>query len=363
MGNLEVSHRPLLINLSFLLDRPTGLATYANNLLPHLESLKPVLLSAQQLGESYCYPTPANISSEHGRIGHLRRLLWTQLALPKIYQQLDSKLLFSPIPEAPLYTSCRSVVTAHDVIPLRFSRKLSPLTQYFRHYIPQVLKQAEHIVCNSVTTARDLVDFYGIAASKITPILLAYDSSHFQALNLPSQNYFLYLGRYDPYKNLHRLVEAFSRLSSACDCSLWIAGPKESRYTPQLMAHIDSLGLSQRIKFLDYVPYEDLPKLINQAIAFVFPSLWEGFGLPVLEAMACGTPVITSNISSLPEVAGEAAILVDPYNVDEIADALKAIVNDSGLRFHLRKAGLARAGMFSWEKTGQTTIEVLRRYL
>ena len=363
MGNLEIGHSPLLINLSFLLDRPTGLATYANNLLPYLKSLKPVLLAAHQLGESHCYPTPANISSEHGRSGHLRRLLWTQLRLPRIYRQLDSKLLFSPIPEAPLYSPCRYIVTAHDVIPLRFSRKLSPLTQYFRHYIPQVLKQAEHIVCNSVTTARDLVEFYGITANKITPILLAHDSSHFRSLNLASQNYFLYLGRYDPYKNLHRLVEAFSRLKSAFDCLLWIAGPKETRYTPQLMEYVNSLGLSHRVKFLDYVPYSELPKLISQALAFVFPSLWEGFGLPVLEAMACGTPVITSNISSLPEVTGEAAILVDPYNVDEIADALKTVAEDSGLRFHLHKAGLARARLFSWEKTGQTTVEVLKRYL
>ena len=126
---------------------------------------------------------------------------------------------------------------------------------------------------------------------------------------------------------------------------------------------MQELGISHQVKFLDYVPYDDLPKIIRSAIALVFPSLWEGFGLPVLEAMACGTPVITSNLSSLPEVAGDAAILIDPYKVEEITDAMQAIANETGLRSHLSQLGLQRATQFSWEKTGQATVEVLKRFL
>jgi glycosyltransferase involved in cell wall biosynthesis len=152
-------------------------------------------------------------------------------------------------------------------------------------------------------------------------------------------------------------------MPSSRDCELWIAGPPDPRYTPTLQAQVDQLSVSDRVKFLDYVPYDGLPTLINQAIALVFPTLWEGFGLPVLEAMACGTPVITSNLSSLPEVAGDAALLVNPYETREIAEAMEAIATDSKLRSQLRGLGLKRASQFSWAKTGQATVEVLQTFL
>ena len=164
--------------------------------------------------------TPAD-----GTKGHLRRLLWTQFQLPKIYQNLKSQLLFSPIPEAPLYTSSRFVVMSHDIIPLRFPKRFSRLTPYHRYYVPQVLNQAQHIICNSQAIAKDLVDFFHIPINKITPILLAYNRSHFQFLNLPTRNYFLYIGRQDPYKNLQRLITAFSALPNRNDYELWLAGP------------------------------------------------------------------------------------------------------------------------------------------
>ncbi|MGV0103352.1 hypothetical protein NSTCB13_01946 [Nostoc sp. DSM 114160] len=126
---------------------------------------------------------------------------------------------------------------------------------------------------------------------------------------------------------------------------------------------VAELGVTNQVKFLDYVPYSELPKIINQAIALVFPSLWEGFGLPVLEAMACGTPVITSNLSSLPEVAGDAAILVNPYNTGEITEAMQAIATNSELRSRLSRQGITHSQQFSWEKTAKATVEVLSRYI
>ncbi|MFN4955028.1 MAG: glycosyltransferase family 4 protein, partial [Aphanizomenon sp.] len=132
---------------------------------------------------------------------------------------------------------------------------------------------------------------------------------------------------------------------------------------PLLEIQTQELGINHLVKFLNYVPYNELPIIINQAIALVFPSLWEGFGLPVLEAMACGTPVITSNISSLPEVAGDAAILINPYNIEEITAAMKIIINDSETRKQLSEKGLKRANQFTWEKTGLATVEVLKKYL
>ncbi|NJP08901.1 MAG: glycosyltransferase family 4 protein [Leptolyngbyaceae cyanobacterium RU_5_1] len=354
---------PLSINLAFLPTKPTGLATYAINLLPHLQHLNPTLFIDNAREGFTCYPAPAGLTNEQGRKGHFLRLAWTQFQLPNLYRQARSRLLFSPIPEAPLFSSCRSVVTVHDLIPLRFFRKLSPLRLYQRYYVPQVLEQAEHIICNSKATAQDVVDFFNISAQKITPILLAHNAENFRFLDLPTRNYFLYLGRNDPYKNLQRLIAAFATLPHRSDYELWLAGPMDDRYVAELTTQIDELNLTAQVKFLSYVSYAELPVILNQAIALVMPSLWEGFGLPVLEAMACGTPVITSNLSSLPEVTGDAAILVDPYDTGAIADAMHQFTTDPNLHLQLRTASLARASQFSWAKTGQATVEILQQYL
>jgi glycosyltransferase involved in cell wall biosynthesis len=356
----------VLINLSMLMSQPTGISNYAKNLLPFLKPLNPILLIADRHPELSCHLVSSTLTPAQGTQGHLRRLLWTQSQLPRIYRQQHAQLLFSPIPEAPLFSGCRSVVMVHDLIPLHFPRRFSPLTPYFRYYIPQVLQNALQILCNSVATARDIAQIYGIPAHKIVPIPLAYDANHFYERELTrSQHFpcFLYIGRPDLYKNLHRLISAFATLPNCHEARLWLVGPTDRRFTPRLIAQVRELGLTEQVKFWNYVTHEQLPVLISQATALVFPSLWEGFGLPILEAMACGTPVITSNRSALPEVAGDAAILVDPYDVGAIAQSMQAVATDPQLWQQLRKAGLARATQFSWAKTGQATVEVLQQYL
>lgn len=362
----------ILFNLSIVFSQPTGISNYAKNLFPYLKTLNPTLLTAQEYPDFQCYPIPNNLTPAQGTKGHFDRLVWTQFQLPKIYKKLKSQLIFSPIPEAPLSANCRYIVMVHDLIPLRFPKLLSPLTHFSRSYVPQVLAQAQHIICNSHATAKDITDFYQIRANKITPIPLAYDANHFRPLHLNNGGhaapptkvpYFLYLGRQDPYKNLHRLITAFAALSNHQDYELWLAGPQDKRFTPALKTQVKELGINDKVKFLNYVSYSELPKIICGAIALVFPSLWEGFGFPVLEAMACGTPVITSNLSSLPEVAGDAALLINPYNVEEITEAMQIIATDSALRQHLSTQSMSRASQFSWEKTGLATVEVLSGYL
>ena len=205
----------LLINLSFLLTKPTGTTNYALNLLPHFQKIEPILLTSQSLSNFKCYQVPNNQTSEQGAKGHLRRLLWTQFQLPKIYHQLKSSLLFSPIPEAPIFIDCRYIVTVHDFIPLRFPKPSSPLYHYCRWYLPQVLNQATHIICNSTATATETIERFGISASRVTPIPLAYDNNHFYAddvTEIADPPYFLYLGRHDPYKNVARIIDAFGQL-------------------------------------------------------------------------------------------------------------------------------------------------------
>ncbi|HEY9889640.1 MAG TPA: glycosyltransferase family 1 protein [Candidatus Obscuribacterales bacterium] len=357
----------MLINLAYLLRQPTGTTTYGLNLLPYLAALQPCWLATAASGLSNYYPVPTNMTAEQGIIGHGRRLAWTQWRLPSLYHQLVAQrqaanLLFTPIPEAPLFSSCRFVVTIHDLIPLRFPGSRA-LTWLHRHYVPRVLAAAEHVICNSQATADDVMRFYGISAKKLTPILLAHDGAHFRPLGLARQNYFLVLGRHAPYKNLAIALQAFAQLPHRQDYELWLAGPADPRHTPALRQQAQALGITPQVKFLDYVPYEQLPILLNQALALIFPSLWEGFGLPVLEAMACGTPVIASHLSSIPEVTGEAALLVDPLDAGAIAHHLHALTQDESMRHHLSEAGRRRAAQFSWQQTGQATTDLLRAYL
>ncbi len=356
----------LLINLTVLFDKPTGIATYAQNVIKSLFSLNPTLLSASKVGEFEHYFVPDDMTPKQGSKGHFKRLLWTQFELPRVYKELDANLIYSPIPEAPLYNHCRYVVMCHDLIPLRFPRATSPLTNYFRHVVPLVLKQAEHIVCNSEATAKDIVDFYGINSNKITPVLLGYDADNFYPRKTPHSlvkaPYFLYLGRQDAYKNLSGLINAFAGIKNK-EYFLAIAGSQDPRFTPELKQQAKELGIEEKVVFLDYLSYQELPIVISNAIAFVFPTFWEGFGLPVLEAMACGTPVITSNLASLPEITGDAAILINPYNTASITSAMNDLGQDTKMRSQLSQLSLKQAQRFSWDKTGTATKEILARYL
>jgi glycosyltransferase involved in cell wall biosynthesis len=357
----------VLVNLAYLLQKPTGTTNYALNLLPYLAQLQPQYLATAASGLADYHPVPANMTAEYGMPGHLRRLLWTQFRLPSIYRELTARspapsLLFSPITEAPLLTNCRCVVMVHDLIPLRFEVSRAQ-TWLHRYYVPRVVAEAEHILCNSEATAKDLTEFYGVSPQKITPIALAHDAQHFRPLGLARRNYFLLLGRQTPYKNGAIALQALAQLPNYRDYELWIAGPDDPRYTPALKQQASELGITSQVKFLNYVSYDQLPGLLNQALALIFPSLWEGFGLPVLEAMACGTPVIASDRASIPEVTGDAALLVNPTDAGAIAHHMHRLTQEPGLVQQLSQAGRDRAAQFSWQRTGEATVEVLRRYL
>ena len=357
----------LLVNLAYLLRQPTGTTNYALNLLPYLSPLQPHYLAAATRGLTAFQPVPANMTAEYGMKGHLRRLLWTQFRLPSLYRQIavrspSAPLLFSPITEAPLFTNCRCIVMVHDLIPLRFQVSRAQ-TWLHRHYVPRVVNAAEHILCNSEATAQDLTQFYGVKPQKITPILLAHDAQHFRPLELPRKNYFLLLGRQAPYKNAAIALQAFAQLPNYHDYELWIAGPDDPRYTPDLKRQGEELGITAKVKFLNYASYDQLPILLNQALALIFPSLWEGFGLPVLEAMACGTPVIASDRASIPEVTGDAALLINPTDAEAIAHHMHHLTRDPDLVRQLSAAGRDRAAQFSWSRTGKATVEVLKHHL
>lgn len=270
----------------------------------------------------------------------------------------------------PIFTPCSSVVTIHDLTPLKFQEIMpSCFNRIVYGYMNHLATgKAERIVTVSSSTGADLTNLLRVPESKIRIIYEAADE-RFKPVKdgtLLSQvkkkygiegKFLLNVGNPKAHKNWGRLIEAFAKLES--DLKLVLVGTK-GNVPRELSEQVKRLNLSKTVIFPQFIPDEDMPFFYSAAEAFVFPSLYEGFGLPVLEAMACGTPVICSNISSLPEVVGDAAIKVDPMDVDDISRAMRLIIDDSSLRDKLVKKGLARVKEFSWEKTASKTLEVYR---
>ena len=356
----------LLVNLAHCLKQPTGITSYTLTLLPYLNRLPSRYLSSLSLpgeAEERRIPIADGMSAEFGLKGHLKRLWWTQIGLPRVARQKRASLMFCPLPEGPRGQKAPFVMTLHDLIPLRFSRPWSPTHLYYRYYLPGLLEEAQHIICNSRTTADDVMNVFGCPGQKLTVIPLAYDESQFRWLDLPEKNYFLCVGRSAPHKNWARILSAFAKLPHHDQYELWLVGPTDARFTPPLIHQAQELGISEQLRILDFLEPEALVKVINQAVALVFPSLREGFGLPILEAMACGTPVITSCRPPMTEVAGDAALWVDPVRVESITQAMERLVTDQALRHHLRAAGFANLHKFSQQKMGEATVEVLQDFM
>jgi len=289
--------------------------------------------------------------------------LWTQggLALKTFTDKMD--VLFVPAHTLPVIRKpgLKTVVTVHDLgseyLPQMHQLKQRLYLSFMQKY---QLKTASKIIAVSKATKEDLVKKIGIDSKKIDVVYEGFDENLFKpvACNLSPANYFLFVGTVQPRKNLTRLIQAFSRviLSDERRISLVIAGQK-GWMSDEIYALPKKLGIEKRVKFLGYVMDKKLPELYSGAIALVFPSLFEGFGLPILEAQACGCPVITSNVSSMPEVAGKGVILVDPYNIDDIVKGMERS-QGTGNREQLIKAGFENIKRFSWEKCAKETLRV-----
>lgn len=270
----------------------------------------------------------------------------------------------------PYALSMPVVVTLEDVMPLVLPEALpsAPSRFLYRALTSFAARRASHLITLSNSAQADIRRALGVPPAKLTVVALATDegfhprgsqeiASAREKLNLPDR-YALYLGSNKPHKNLERLVHAWARLVD--EAVLVIAGHWDTRY-PEAKRLVEQLGLGKLVLFRQGISSDDVPCLLSGAQTFAFPSLYEGFGLPPLEAMASGTPVACSNASSLPEVVGEAAVLFDPYDVDAMAESLSLVLGDSALRDSLRERGLAQARRFSWERTALQTLEVYKK--
>jgi glycosyltransferase involved in cell wall biosynthesis len=299
------------------------------------------------------------------------RLAWEQLVLPAQLRAQSIDVLHSPHHTTPLFTTgCRRVVTFHDltffILPERYPRSR---LLYFRSISWATAKAAAMLICPSQAVREDIVRILHAPPGKVRPIAEAAAPA-FRVIDDPAvldrlrynhllpDRFILSVGSLEPGKNRTTLLKAFAELRRrGVEQKLVVAGQRAWNYGADFRL-AEELGLKGNVIFTGYVLPEEMPALYNAADLFVFPSLYEGFGLPVLEAMACGVPVVASNVSSIPEVTGDAALLVDPRDVNALCDAMERILKDADLSASLRQRGLERAATFSWERAARETIEV-----
>ncbi|MDD3102365.1 MAG: glycosyltransferase family 1 protein [Patescibacteria group bacterium] len=347
---------------------PVGKEKFTINVLEELFRLDKSNQYILYLNQEYKKPLPTNFSP---RIIKVPDIFWHFFVLIDLIFKKPN-LFFAPISYIipALNFFGKNIIVIYDLcVFLPFQTGSSFKTKFIeKMFLRFAMRNAKKIITISESTKKDIIKYFPIAPENISVIYPAVaDSFRFiddrqkrksvlDKFSLP-EKFILFVGTLEPRKNLVRLISAYHKLTDGCP--LVIVGKKGWDYQ-EIFDKIKELNLGEKVIFLNYVSNEDLPYLYNGAVCFVYPSLYEGFGLPILEAMACGTPTVTSNISSLPEAAGEAAILVDPCNIDDITRDLSKILTDENLRQDLREKGLKQAQKFSWQKTAQEVLKALQ---
>lgn len=363
---------------AFFLDRsPTGLGIYTQNVLPELirvarahHQVTVFASHGEGLERTGSHGVavriiPTALKPKYNKLAALSRFVWSQAVFPSALSAHD--LLYSPTHHGIVRGSIRQVITIHDLLPMRFPTQYRLQHYYFAQVLPRVIKRASAIIVVSESTRRDVHQFYNVPLDKMSVVYSAVDQKFKPASDKIVQDvkakyginrFVLMVGASFPHKNFEKAIRAFGSIRSHIpDMKLVIAGGRPE-YVSVLKQLTMELNLSE-VKFLGYVAADDLPPLYSSAQALLYPSLYEGFGLPPLEAMACGCPVIVSNTSSLPEVCGDAAQYVHPNDLGSIAQGLLAVLTDRDLQDRLRCAGLARVKLFSWDKAGREIVRVI----
>lgn len=364
-----------------LRSRRTGTENYSLQLIRRL-----VALNGDHLFRLYCDqpPPPGLFGAGPELAGRVETCviraprLWTHVRLSAEVSRRPPDVLFVPSHVLPVLHPRASVVTVHD-LGFRYFPEAHPPLQ--RRYLDASTRfnarSASRILADSQATRDDLVRIYGADPGRIVVVHLGRDESLAPVsdpgqlaamrarLGLGQAPYVLYVGTIQPRKNLERLVEAFGRALPHCEAHLpglrLVLAGQRGWLAQGTLQRVDGLGLGDRVILPGYVADQDLPALFSAATLFAFPSLYEGFGFPVLESQACGTAVLAANTSSLPEVAGAGALLVDPLDVEALARGLVQLLTDDSLRGQLVAAGFANLQRFSWDRCARETLAVLEQ--
>jgi len=300
----------------------------------------------------------------------LKNNFWRYHNLKKYLQSSPFDIIHDPTGPGALTFPMpfKKIITVYDLSSLLFPTYNVGGMISWRLLGKKTIKNVDKIIAISNSTKRDIIHFFGCPEEKIQTIYLGKDEIFFPIhesekekfkerynLNFP---YILYVGVLQPRKNIPNLIKAFNIFKKmGMPHKLVIAGGKGWQFT-DIFKTVQELHLQNEVIFTGFIPYEDLPGLYNAAELFVFPSIYEGFGIPALEAMACGIPVITSNSSSLPEIVGETGVMVDPYNLEQLAHSMKEVLTDESYKKEIIKNGLQRANLFSWKRCAEETLDV-----
>jgi len=357
----------------------SGLATYTNNLLDNLNKLK-------ELANIYIfYPYKDKVDyfdlnsiPRNLLIGERRLDFWHNVYNLKWDVSFPVDIFHNTVNGIGLPENLKGsrVITLHDLIPYVLPETVDrPHLDYTFKYTPYILEKVCHIITVSNYSKSDIQRYFGIDDSMITVTHLAADPIYMPMDRAKAKRaifnkygvdkkYILYLGGFSQRKNIARLIKAFKQVLNERQefINLLILG-EHSRSFSSLWKLTEDLELTDYVKFLNFVPTADLPFFYNGAEVFVYPSLYEGFGLPPLEAMQCGTPVVTSNVTSIPEIVGDAALLVNPYSVEQISEAILTLLTDSDEWQKRSLMGIEKAKEYSWSKTAEKTLEVYKKCL
>lgn len=367
--------------------RQAGLSRYIYEIVRRVPSIErtarvTAFVGSAPVPRSFTRTQPPNLKLSRSRLPTHRALVripWEQVALPVAAAMSRLDILHCTVNVRPFVAPCPTVVTVHDLIFLRYPEKFHPAKRlYLTAMTRWSCRRAAHVIAVSHATRRDVIDLLAVDPSNVTtvhngvgeqfrPLPRSQVEAFRREKNLSSRAV-LYLGTLEPRKNIPTLLNAFAgvaRQPEYADLTLLVGG-STGWYYDEIFATAERLGLTgphtaERVRFLGRVPDSELPLWYNIAAVFAYPSLYEGFGLPPLEAMACGAPVLASNTSSMPEVVGQSGLLLDPDDPAEWAAAMRGILSNPDLAARLAESGQEQAKTFSWERTAQQTTEVYRQ--
>jgi glycosyltransferase involved in cell wall biosynthesis len=360
----NMKNKNILINATCDSEKPSGVGIFNRELTKNLIRINPELFSVYETIDflpDYKNKKLLSVNlSASGAKGHFLRWSWEQTLLN--FSKAD--LIFSPTPEGPILSRNKALVI-HDILAIKYPEYYPRQKYYCQYVLPLILKRSRMLFFDSESSKNEVYNYYHIPNIPCKVIYPGYDTNAFKPLEkgfvktrYGVENYFLFVGEMRPYKNVTNAIIAFHK-SDLKGYKFLIVGKKDEKFFPAVLKLVTELSINDKVIFLDYIPFNELPHLYADASALVFPSEYEGFGLPPLEAMATGTPVITSKLTSLPEVCGDAALYINPKNIDEISAAMIRIKQDEILRAALRDKSIERSKMFGWEKCANEYYKVL----
>lgn len=370
------------INARYLQKETSGIINYLLNLIINLKKIdrqneyilffgndKPV--PAEVLCDNFKSDIPSMPTNSQ-----IMRVLWEHLYLPVAIKKLKIDVFHEPSFIAPVFKKCPTVITIYDLAFLYYPKCFTRRNvMYFKAMLAGSINRADAIIAISENTKKDIINHFKVHPDKIKVIYGGVDA-FFRIVNNAEETsrvkrkfnitkeYILNVSLISPRKNLISLLKSFKKLreDKNIDCQLVIAGGKGWRYK-DIFKMVRLLELDNNIIFTDYVSNEELLHLYNNAMLFAYPSLYEGFGLPILEAMACGCPVVSSSTSSIPEVCADAAMLVNPESIDDLTEAIYIMITEDSIKQVYKKKGLERIKYFLWEGTAQKTLSVYKKVI